>query len=58
MTSKLNSESDEYKMHFRGSYPQEAETVHEAFLYWEYDEDAGHPETTLRGFWKRENERC
>ena len=46
----------EYHMTFFGEYPSHASSIYEATLLFEYDEDAGHPETTLRGFWKREEE--
>jgi hypothetical protein len=52
MTSEPTLISPEYRIEVFGSYPSHAENIHEATLLWVLDENAGHPLTSLRGFWR------
>jgi hypothetical protein len=45
----------EMKKRDSGAYPPESETIHEATVLWDWSEDGGHPENSLRGFWKEGN---
>lgn len=62
MTMKTNRVINKYSTDLEnieiwGSYPEWCETIHEAVIFFEWDDDSGHPYNSLRGFYNdREDE--